>query len=178
MVTYSATSTEREVKLKHIHTLSNYLRKAILYSCIATIFLISLYGCGASNDSGAPTATPSLPTVTVPVTAGAVTTPLPSNIPLQQPSQLLQEYAGNLNGASATVWVYAEVGPSASSSGVTDYYKTNMPSNGWTSIDVPIQIPQGQSGLAFRQGGQTCVISVGASTSQPGGVVLTITLAG
>ncbi len=181
--------------MKNIDTLGNHLRKAILYGTIASFFLISLYGCGPGGNpsSNKPQITPpkvpsgkaNIPTGTHPagitVTVGAVNTPLPSNIPLPTHSQLLQEYGSTLNGASATVWVYAQVGPSASASSVISFYNSNMPPNGWTSIDVPSQIQQGQSAgtvVAFQQGAQMCTIAAGSSTSQSGGVVLTITLAG
>ena len=108
------------------------------------------------------------------------TAPLPSDVPLEARSVLVQEYAGTLNTHAATVWFYTVIGTDATPASVIAFYESGMPVQGWTAIAVPSETAQGKYGgtaLAYQQGSQYATIAAGLDSSYPHAVTLLITVA-
>jgi hypothetical protein len=138
-------------------------------------------GSGAASSNGTPAAT-----AQATVSGGITTTntPLPASIPPPPNATLTNEYTGQLNGHSATIWDYTINSSAQTPQAIAAMYEKEMPQNAWQSAAVPTVTPQaGISGnrsiLAFQQRNQVALIASGyANGSSSGPVAVIITVGG
>jgi hypothetical protein len=99
----------------------------------------------------------------------------PKNVPLPDHAKKLgTAYVVAENGKKAVLWKYTV--DDTTTDTLLSFYKSNMPSHGWTYANESRTGRYGGQVLKYTQGDRTCYVEVAASRALPGNGTLYITV--
>jgi hypothetical protein len=131
---------------------------------------------GATAQSTASTTAASSDTVLQPVSmSNSASVEQPKDVPLPDHAKRLgTAYVVTDDGKRAILWKYTV--DDTTTDTLLSFYKSNMPSHGWTYVDESRTGRYGGQVLKYTQDKRTCYVEVNASRKIPGNGTLYITM--